>query len=148
MEAARRALTLDERLPEAHHALAMVRLWMDWNWTIIEREFMRALALNPNAALTGAVYCALGLAAMRRDDAAVREAECAAAIDPLSAILAYLRAMTYCVLRRLPRGIEELQKALALDPLLCTRLVGDCRRVYGECPARRSHRGCRTCGDS
>ena len=115
LEAARRALTLDERLAEAHHALAMVHLWMDWNWTIIEREFMRALALNPNAALTR-VYCALGLAAMRRDDAAVREAECAAAIDPLSAILAYLRAMTYCVLRRLPRGIEELQKALALDP--------------------------------
>ena len=115
MEAARRALALDESLPEAHHALAMVHLWIDWNWTAIEREFMRALALNPNAALTRAYY-ALGLAAMGRDGDAVREAESASALDPLSAIIVYAGGMAYYILRRLPRAIEELQKVVALDP--------------------------------
>jgi serine/threonine protein kinase/Flp pilus assembly protein TadD len=115
MEAARRALTLDERLPEAHHALAVAHMYLEWNWTVIEREFMRALALNPNAALTHTMY-ALVLAAMGRDDDAVREAECGTAIDPLSAIFAYVCGLTYHLLRRLPRAIEELQKAVALDP--------------------------------
>jgi serine/threonine-protein kinase len=115
MEAARRALTLDERLPEAHHALAVAHMYLEWNWTVIEREFMRALALNPNAALTHTMY-ALVLAAMGRDDDAVREAECGTAIDPLSAIFAYVCGLTYHLLRRQARAIEELQKAVALDP--------------------------------
>jgi serine/threonine-protein kinase len=115
MEAARRALMLDERLAEAHHALAVAHTYLEWDWTAIEREFMRALALNPHAAWTHTMY-ALGLAAMGRDNDAVREAECATTIDPLSAIFAYTRGLTYYLLRRLPRAIEELQKAVALDP--------------------------------
>jgi len=115
MEAARRALMLGERLAEAHHALAVAHTYLEWDWTAIEREFMRALALNPHAAWTHTMY-ALGLAAMGRDNDAVREAECATTIDPLSAIFAYTRGLTYYLLRRLPRAIEELQKAVALDP--------------------------------
>lgn len=115
METARRALTLDERLAEAHHALAAAHMFLEWNWTVIEREFMRALALNPNAAFMHMMY-ALGLATMGLDDDAVREAECGTAIDPLSAIFAYVCGLTYYLLRRLPRAIEELQKAVALDP--------------------------------
>ena len=51
-EAALKALELDEKLPEAHHSLALVKLWGDWDWAGAEREFQRALELNPGLALT------------------------------------------------------------------------------------------------
>ena len=115
LEAARRALTLDASLPEAHHALAVAHMYLEWDWTVIEREFMRALALNPHAALTRAMY-AIVLAAMGRDNDAIREAECATTLDPLSAIFAYTCGLMCALLRRFPRASEELQKAVALDP--------------------------------
>ena len=45
--AANRALQLDDSLAEAHVALATVNTYFDWNWTEAEREYRRALELNP-----------------------------------------------------------------------------------------------------
>ncbi len=59
VRAAQRAVVLDDGLPEAHHSLAMVHFWLDWDWDIAEREFRKALALNPRLPLTHAY---LGLA--------------------------------------------------------------------------------------
>ena len=47
---ARKALELDEALPEAHAALAYVSAYYDCDWATAEREFQRALELNPNDA--------------------------------------------------------------------------------------------------
>jgi TolB-like protein/lipoprotein NlpI len=114
-QAAERAVELDDTLAEAHHALAMVHLWLDWNWEVIEREFTRALALDPNASLTHAYY-ALSLSAMGRAEEAAREADRAKALDPLSAFVFFLTGVSYYFLRQLGRSIEEGEKALALDP--------------------------------
>jgi tetratricopeptide (TPR) repeat protein len=46
--AAEQALRLDRDLPEAHAAAAMVRLLYDWDWRGAERQFQRAIELNPN----------------------------------------------------------------------------------------------------
>jgi Tfp pilus assembly protein PilF len=43
-----KALELDPNLAEAHGALARIKLWYDWDWTGAEREFRRAIELNPN----------------------------------------------------------------------------------------------------
>src|SRR5262249_23631600 len=49
-EAARKALELDDTLAEAHNALAMVKADYDWDWPGAEREFRRAIGLNPGYA--------------------------------------------------------------------------------------------------
>ncbi|HEV1994999.1 MAG TPA: protein kinase [Candidatus Acidoferrum sp.] len=49
-EAAMLALQKDERLPEGHGALALVKLHFDWDFPGAEQEFKRALELNPSDA--------------------------------------------------------------------------------------------------
>jgi TolB-like protein/Flp pilus assembly protein TadD len=114
-EAAERAVALDDTLAEAHHALGMVHSFLDWNWEVIEREFTRALALDPNAPLTHGYY-GLALAVMGRTEEAAAEAEQATALDPLSALAFFLAASIYYLLRQYGRSIEKGQQAFALDP--------------------------------
>ena len=45
--AAVKALAIDERLVDAHRALAAVKMWYDWDWPGAERELKRAIELNP-----------------------------------------------------------------------------------------------------
>jgi serine/threonine-protein kinase len=114
-QAAERAVALDDTLAEAHHALGMVHLWLDWNWEVIEREFTRALALDPKAPLTHGYY-GLALAIMGRTEETVREAEQATALDPLSALAFNVASCAYYDLRHYGRAIEKGQQAYALDP--------------------------------
>ena len=46
-EAAAKAVALDEELAEGHAALARAVFYDDWNWEAAEREFRRAIELNP-----------------------------------------------------------------------------------------------------
>jgi tetratricopeptide (TPR) repeat protein len=48
--AALRAIELDEGLPEAHTSLAAIAQNFDWDWTTAEKEYRRAIQLNPNYA--------------------------------------------------------------------------------------------------
>jgi hypothetical protein len=55
-EAARKALALDDSLPEAHTELANVYFWYDWDWVNAEHEYRRAVGLNPNYASAHEFY--------------------------------------------------------------------------------------------
>lgn len=56
--AALRSLELDERLAEAHSAMARIKM-TDWDWTGAERSFKRACELNPNSAEAHSGYACL-----------------------------------------------------------------------------------------
>jgi Tfp pilus assembly protein PilF len=79
--AAERAISLDESSDVAHEALAVINTWTDWNWDAAEREWRRALALNPNNASAHA-YFAHFLAIVGRVDEAVEHAERSIELDP------------------------------------------------------------------
>ncbi len=113
-QAAERAVKLDDSLAEAHHALGSVHLYLDWNWGAIEREFTRALMLEPNAPLTHAYY-GLALAIMARTEDADREVERVMALDPLSPLAIFLASSTYHTLGQYGRSIEAAQQVLSLD---------------------------------
>jgi tetratricopeptide (TPR) repeat protein len=83
MAAARAALQIDDTLVEAHSALAMSLFLYDWDWGGAEKEFQRALVLNPNYAQAHQWY-AQYLRAMGRQDSAVEELKRAEQLDPLS----------------------------------------------------------------
>src|SRR6516225_8587647 len=72
--AAARALELDDGLAEGHAELARAVLALDWDWAGAEREFQRALDLNPNSATVRAGY-ALHLARVGRLTEAISEAK-------------------------------------------------------------------------
>jgi len=72
-ESALKALALDDTLPDGHYALAIIRLFYDWDWVGAEKEFKRALQLNPNHALARAFY-ARELVVLGRTDEAIAQA--------------------------------------------------------------------------
>jgi TolB-like protein/DNA-binding winged helix-turn-helix (wHTH) protein len=113
--AALRALQLDDRLPEAHAALALIVQNHDYDWQTAEREFKRAIALNPNYA-TAHQWYAEHLAWRGRFDEALQESERARELDPLSLIIASDNGATLYYARQFDRAIAQLAKVREMDP--------------------------------
>ena len=83
--AAEKALELDDGLAEAHSALAVVKVYADWDWAGAEHEFRKAIALNPNYAVAHAgIRHEILSAIMGRYDDALAELQRAQELDPLS----------------------------------------------------------------
>ena len=115
VQAAERAAVLDDSLPEAHLAIAMAHVWLDWNWEVSEREFLRALELDPQAAETHAFF-AISLAAMDRRADIEREAGQALALDPLSATFCFLTSSAFYGSRQPAKAVEIAERGISLDP--------------------------------
>ncbi len=114
-EAALMALKLDESLGEAHTALAGISLRYDWNWPEAEREFKRAIELNPNYA-TAHQWYALGLVSQERFDEAILEIKRAQELDPLSLNISTAVGTCFYYARKYDRAIEQYRKTLEMDP--------------------------------
>jgi TolB-like protein/DNA-binding winged helix-turn-helix (wHTH) protein len=82
-DAARKALQLDEGLAEAHTTVADVEMTLDWNWEGAEREFKRAIELNPSYSPAHTWY-ANYLVAMGRFDESAAEVKRSLELDPFS----------------------------------------------------------------
>jgi TolB-like protein/DNA-binding winged helix-turn-helix (wHTH) protein/Tfp pilus assembly protein PilF len=113
--AALKALELDEKLAEAHVSLALIAQNYDWDWQNSEKEFRRAISLDPNYA-TAHHWFAEHLALIGRFDEAFPELQRARKLDPLSLII---QADTGAVLyfsRQYDRAVEQFRAVLDLDP--------------------------------
>ena len=113
--AAMKALELDDSLAEAHAALASAQYFYGWDWPSAEREFKRAVELNPNSAISHQGYSELLLDKARFDES-IAEAMRALELDPLSPQIVGTLAYVYLVMRRYDESIAQHQKALDLDP--------------------------------
>jgi TolB-like protein/DNA-binding winged helix-turn-helix (wHTH) protein/Tfp pilus assembly protein PilF len=113
--AAVKALELDDRLPEAHCALALILENYDWDWNTAEKEFRRAIELNPDYATAHQWYAEL-LMWRGRFDEALRESEAARTLDPLSLIIATDQGALFYFSRQYDRSIEQFQGVLEMDP--------------------------------
>src|SRR5262249_33123434 len=113
--AALRALELDERLAEAHTSLALIYEKYDWNWKAAEKEFRRAIELDPNYA-TAHHWYAEYLGYQARFDEALAESERARRLDPLSLIIAVDRGEILIFAHQYDRAIEQLQAVIGVDP--------------------------------
>ena len=113
--AAERALALDSTLAEPHASLAYVRLYYDWNWAEAEREFQRALALNPNYA-TGHHWYSVYLTAMGRPREALAEIKRAQELDPLSLVINTDIGFEAYYSRHYDEAIQQLRTVLAANP--------------------------------
>ena len=113
--AALKAMAIDQTLAEPHVSLAHARYLYDRDWVTAEREFNRAIELNPNYPQAHHWY-AIYLAWAGRSDQAVAEARRALELDPLSLPINMTLGWVLCIGRQEDQGIEQLRKTIEMDP--------------------------------
>jgi tetratricopeptide (TPR) repeat protein len=112
--AAMKALELDDTLAEAHVALGYAAFF-DWDWPTAEREFKRAIELNPNSSLSHRRYAEC-LKTRLRFNESIAEAQLAQELDPLSPDIASELGNVHFVAGQYDASIAQFQKALDLNP--------------------------------
>jgi TolB-like protein/DNA-binding winged helix-turn-helix (wHTH) protein/Flp pilus assembly protein TadD len=112
---ARKALELDPTMAEAHTSLAFVLMHYDWDFAAAEKEYLRAIDLNPNYP-TAHQWYAVNLAATGRMDAALAELRHAQELDPLSLIISADIGQLLGGARRYEEAAAQLQSTLQMDP--------------------------------
>jgi TolB-like protein/DNA-binding winged helix-turn-helix (wHTH) protein/Flp pilus assembly protein TadD len=114
-EAAEKALQLDDNVAEAHGALGWVKWIYDWDWPGAEREFRRAIQLNPGHSISHGMYGNF-LDSMGRFEEAAREFQIAGELDPVALILICNTAEHFRWMRQYDTAIAENRRALDMDP--------------------------------
>jgi TolB-like protein/DNA-binding winged helix-turn-helix (wHTH) protein len=113
--AAQKALQLDDGLAEAHASFAYINMVYDWNWALAEKEFKRAIELNPNYAGVHEWYAQF-LAARGRESESLSEMNRARDADPLLVLMHAAVAEALYYSRRYDDVISQCQQTLELDP--------------------------------
>jgi TolB-like protein/DNA-binding winged helix-turn-helix (wHTH) protein/Flp pilus assembly protein TadD len=113
-DAVNKALSLDDSLAEAHTTLAFVSLYYDRGWAGAEREFRRAIELNPNYANAHHWYAEY-LSLLGRHKEAIAESQRAREIDPLSVIINAWVSSRYFYARQYDKAVEEARNAVEMD---------------------------------
>jgi serine/threonine-protein kinase len=110
------AVMLDDDSGEAHTSLAHVKSTQDWDWLGAEREFRRAISLNPRNATAHHWYATSCLAPMGRLDEALDEMLVAQSLDPVSAIVARDVAAAHFYRRDFQTALERCDHTIELNP--------------------------------
>ena len=114
-QAARKAIALDEELPEAHAALAGI-MRDKWQWADAEREYRRAIALSSSFGPARQAL-AIGLTLTGDGDAAVAEIARARELDPVGLPGAVDSTAVFYNLRQYDRALATLKEAFTFDSL-------------------------------
>src|SRR5438876_3643627 len=114
--AARKALELEDGLPEAHNSLGLVLALYDFDFAQSKKEFERAIELNPNYATAHHQFGNMNLTMAGEFDRAIVEANRALELDPLSLIINSDLGVNFLLARRYDEAIDQLRKTLAMDP--------------------------------
>jgi tetratricopeptide (TPR) repeat protein len=114
-EAALKAIEMDDSLAEAHASLGFVHYHYDWDWAAAEKEFKRAISLNPQSAQSYTLYTHF-LAGMNRYDEAKKYGARALELDPLSVSNYWFLGWGAIYAGRYDDAIAQFSKAAELDP--------------------------------
>lgn len=112
--AAIKALELDNNLGEAHNSLAFCLDGFDWNFAAAEKEFRRAIELNPSYA-TAHHWYAWHLSLLGRNSEAISEMKKAKDLDPLSLIINADLAELYLIAHSFDESIQQSRKTIEMD---------------------------------
>ncbi len=115
-EAAMRAIQLDPSLAEAHAALGMEKSHYEFDLPGAEREFLKALEVNPNSPYAHLFYSNCFLLPMGRKAQAIAENRRAVEIDPLSLPINNFLGMTYMFAGDDDSAYRQFQHTIAMDP--------------------------------
>jgi serine/threonine protein kinase/Tfp pilus assembly protein PilF len=113
--AAMQALEIDDTLAEAHTSLGLVKEHFEWDWAGAEKEFKRAIELNPVSAPAHHWYGDY-LANMGRFEEGLRETKKAQELDPLSLIINTTLGWQFYLAGQNDQAVEQLRRVLDIDP--------------------------------
>jgi TolB-like protein/Tfp pilus assembly protein PilF len=132
--AARKAIELDETLPESHNSLGLVLALHDFDFAQSQKEFERAIELNPNYATAHHQFGNVNLSMIGEFDRAIAEGNRAVELDPLSLIINTDLGQDFMLARRYDEAIEQLRKTLAMDPQFyyARWTLGECLQMKGQ----------------
>ncbi len=114
---AQKALDLDETLPEAHAAMAMAKIFYDWDFAGAEKEYRRVIELNPNYAEGLSGYSGY-FKVMRNYPEEITQAKRGRELDPLSAFTNMELGEAYYHARQYDQAINQITKTFEIDPHL------------------------------
>jgi len=113
--AALKAVEIDDSLAEAHAVLASNMLAYEWAWSAAEKQFKRALELDPNSADTYWMYAHLH-SNLGRHREALAEIERARELDPISGLINAMEGQFLLHAGRTDDAIVRLRETIELDP--------------------------------
>jgi TolB-like protein/tetratricopeptide (TPR) repeat protein len=115
VEAARRAVQLDDELAEAHVAMAGVGYYLEYDRAGAERQLRRALELNPGS-VKALIHLSWLLGESGRFEEAIQVTVKAIEYDPLNTVAQHALGQVYFLARQFTQALDAYKKALALDP--------------------------------
>ena len=110
-----KALEIDDTLAEAHNALAELKYQYEYDWTGAEKDFKKAIELNPNGAAIRLAYGWFLMSAARFDEAAT-EMEKAREFDPSSLTAKVARGRLFYFSRQYDEALQHFQNIIAVEP--------------------------------
>ena len=127
------ALILNENLAEAHASNGVWKFYYEWNWIEAEKEFKKAIELNPGFAITYQWYGRM-LGFIRRFDEALIQLTKAKELDPLSPVIVAYISQVYLFAKQYERSDEVLKQALKLhlDHPLILHNIGELYIAQGK----------------
>jgi serine/threonine protein kinase/tetratricopeptide (TPR) repeat protein len=112
--ASMQALEIEDTLAEAHTSLGLVKEHYEWDWTGAEKEFKRAIELNPTSANAHLWYGDYLSNTGRLDDG-MRETRRAKDLDPLSLIINTKLGWQFYLSSQYDQAVEHLRQVLDID---------------------------------
>ena len=110
-----RAKELDPDLQDFHFLNGIFSVWTDWNWGEGEKAFLKALAINPNDAMSRIYYAHL-LFILQRFDEALIQGKLAVELDPLNPLILALYSGVLCSAGQFQKALEFAEMGLAINP--------------------------------
>lgn len=110
-----KAIELDPDFDDRHFINGIISTWTDWNWEKGEKEFLKALAINPNDVMSRIYYAHL-LMILQRYDEALTQGQLAVDLDPMNPLILGLYSVVLWGAGRFQECIDMIQKGLSIDP--------------------------------
>ena len=132
------ALELDPDFADSHFVNGIIAVWTEWNWEKGEKEFLKALAINPNDVMSRIYYAHL-LMILQRSDEALAQGQLAVELDPLNPLILTLYSSLMEDARQYQAAYSYSEMAIEIDPKnefaqkrmrYAARNIGDYERAF------------------
>jgi TolB-like protein/Tfp pilus assembly protein PilF len=110
-----RAVEIDDQLAEAHSSLAFVNEG-SWNWVEAEKEYIRAIELNPNYSSAQIRYARFEVRVPGRDVEGLKRAKLAIELEPWSLVANDNLSQMYLSQGNVDLALEQAKRTVELDP--------------------------------
>jgi len=110
-----KAQELDPDFADSHFIGGIIAVWTEWNWEKGEKEFLQALAINPNDPMSRVYYGHL-LMSLQRLDEAVSQGLRAVELDPKNPLILALSGVVMSSAGDREAASQLIEEALELDP--------------------------------